>query len=138
MLKNKKAILAFSLIPQYLLITLLSKYPNFVETYYSKGLYPFISKTFRYVLGWMPFSFGDLLYTCAAIYIIRWFFKNRKRLRTDTKHWFLDVFSALAVVYFAFHIIWGFNYYRLPLHKSLNIGHDYTCLLYTSPSPRDA
>lgn len=126
MLKNKKAILAFSLIPQYLFITLLSKYPDFVETYYSNGLYPYISKLFRYVLGWMPFSFGDLIYTLALVYIVRWFFKNRKRIRLDTKHWFLDVFAALSVIYFTFHILWGFNYYRLPLHKSLNLGHDYT------------
>jgi len=126
MLKNKKALLAFSIIPQYLLISLLSKYPNFVETYYSNGLYLFISKVLRYALGWIPFSIGDLLYAIVIIYAIRWIFKNRKRLRADTKKWFIDVFSGLAIVYFMFHILWGFNYYRLPLHESLNIKHDYT------------
>lgn len=126
MLKNKKTILAFSLIPQYFLIKLLSNYPEFVEAYYSNGFYQFISKLFRYTLGWLPFSFGDLVYAFAIIYIVRWLYKNRKRLRKDTKNWCIDVASALAVIYFAFHLFWGINYYRLPLHKSLNLNADYT------------
>ncbi|SFZ92448.1 Protein of unknown function [Flaviramulus basaltis] len=126
MLKNKKTILALSLIPQYFLIKLLSNYPEFVEEYYSNGFYQFISKIFRYTLGWLPFSFGDLVYAFAIIYIIRWFYKNRKRLRQDTKNWFIDVTSAFSIIYFAFHLFWGLNYYRMPLHKNLNLNADYT------------
>ena len=126
MLKNKKTIVALLLIPQYFLIQFLSHYPEFIEDYYSNGLYPIISKIFRYVLGWLPFSFGDLIYTFAIIYALRWVYKNRKRLRKDTKQWFVDVFAALSIVYFAFHLFWGLNYYRLPLHKNLNLAHDYT------------
>lgn len=126
MLKNKKTIIALLLIPQYVFVKLLANYPEFVEHLYSNGLYPFISKIFRYVLGWLPFSFGDLVYAFAIIYAIRWFYKNRKRLRKDTKHWFIDVFATLSIIYFAFHLLWGLNYYRLPLHKNLNLNHDYT------------
>ncbi|MDD7884921.1 DUF3810 domain-containing protein [Flavivirga sp. 57AJ16] len=126
MLKKKKTLLALSLIPQYLLIAVLSDHPEFIERFYSHGMYPFISKIFRYTLGWLPFSFGDLVYTLFIIYIIRWFYKNRKKLRKNTKQWFIDVLSAFAIMYFAFHLFWGFNYYRLPLHKSLNIANDYT------------
>ncbi|GAA3599813.1 DUF3810 domain-containing protein [Flavivirga amylovorans] len=126
MLKKKKTLLALSLIPQYLLITWLSKYPEFVERFYSNGMYPFISKIFRYTLGWLPFSFGDLVYTLSIIYMVRWFYKNRKQLRKNTKQWLVDVFSAIAIMYFVFHFFWGFNYYRLPLHKSLDIANDYT------------
>ncbi|MFI1770868.1 DUF3810 domain-containing protein [Thalassobellus citreus] len=126
MLKKRKTIIALLLIPQYLIVKLLSNYPDFIETYYSNGLYPYISKTFRYVLGWMPFSFGDLIYTLAIVYSIRWFFINRKKLRKDTKNWFIDVFSVLSLVYFTFHLFWGLNYYRLPLHKNLNLKSDYT------------
>ena len=124
--KNKKTIIALLLIPQYILIRLLSNYPEFVEHYYSNGIYPFISKIFRYVLGWIPFSFGDLIYAFAIIYSIRWIYKNRKRFGKDTKQWFIDVLAALSIIYFAFHLFWGINYYRLPLHKSLNLNHDYT------------
>jgi len=126
MLKHKKAIIALSIIPQYVLIKWLSHYPEFIETYYSNGLYPYISKIFRFMLGWLPFSFGDLVYAFAIIYIIRWLIKNIKRLKTDTRNWFIDVFSAVSMLYFAFHLFWGINYYRIPLYKSLGLKSDYT------------
>lgn len=126
MLKNVKFIIAFSIIPQYFLIKWLSEYPEFVETYYSNGFYPVISKIFRYVLGWIPFSFGDLVYAFAIIYIFRWLFVNRKRLVKDTKHWIIDVMCAVSIIYFAFHLFWAFNYYRLPLHENLNLEADYS------------
>ncbi len=126
MLKHKKAIIALSIIPQYVMIKWLSHYPEFIETYYSNGIYPYISKIFRFMLGWLPFSFGDLLYAFAIIYIIRWLIKNFKRIKTDTKNWFIDVFSAVSIIYFAFHLFWGINYYRLPLYKSLGLKSDYT------------
>ncbi|WP_111308381.1 DUF3810 domain-containing protein [Confluentibacter sediminis] len=126
MLKNKKAILSLSIIPQYIIIKWLSHYPEFIEDYYSNGFYQFVSKIFRYSLGWIPFSFGDFVYTFAIVYGIQWLFKNRKRLRQDTKHWFMDVLSALSMIYFSFHLLWGMNYYRLPLHKNLKLEADYT------------
>ncbi|APY11789.1 amino acid permease [Seonamhaeicola sp. S2-3] len=126
MFKNKKLVIALSLFPQYLLILWLSKNPEFVEAYYSNGLYVYISKVFRYMLGWMPFSFGDLVYTLGTVYVLRWLYKNRKRILKDTRRWIIDVASALAVLYFAFHLFWGYNYYRLPLHKNLNLEADYT------------
>ncbi|MEP5339723.1 MAG: DUF3810 domain-containing protein [Algibacter sp.] len=124
--KKKKTVIALLLIPQYFFVKLLENYPDFVELYYSNGIYVFISKAFRYTLGWIPFSFGDLVYALGIIYAVRWFFKNGKRLRKDTKQWFVDVFAVVSIIYFAFHLFWGFNYYRLPLHKSLNIKSDYT------------
>lgn len=126
MLKNKKTLLALSLIPQYFLIKLLANFPEFIEQYYSNGFYQFISKIFRYTLGWVPFSFGDLVYAIGIIYITRWFYKNRKRLRKDTKNWIRDMVAAIAIIYFAFHLFWGLNYYRLPLHKNLDLDADYT------------
>lgn len=126
MLKKTKTIIAFSIIPQYFLVKWLANYPDFVERFYSNGIYPYISQTFRFMLGWLPFSFGDVVYAFAIIYMARWVFKNFKRLKTDTKGWFLDVFSAISMVYFAFHLFWGLNYYRLPLHKSLHLEADYT------------
>ncbi|MEM9680527.1 MAG: DUF3810 domain-containing protein, partial [Bacteroidota bacterium] len=41
-------------------------------------------------------------------------------------NWVLDVLSAFSMFYLAFHVLWAFNYYRLPLHEALNIGHEYS------------
>lgn len=126
MLKEKKTIIALLLIPQYFFVKLLGNYPELVETFYSNGFYVYVSKMFRFCLGWLPFSFGDLVYAAGIIYIIRWFYKNWRRIKTDTKQWFVDVFAAVSMIYFAFHLFWGFNYYRLPLYKGLNLNADYT------------
>lgn len=126
MLKNIKFGIAISIIPQYFLIKWLSNYPEFIETFYSNALYPIISKIFRYTLGWIPFSFGDFIYAFAIIYIFRWLYINRKRIIKDTKHWIIDVFCAASIIYFAFHLFWGLNYYRMPLHENLNLEADYT------------
>jgi hypothetical protein len=80
----------------------------------------------RYVFGWVPFSVGDILYTLAGVYAIRWLILNRKRIIKDTLNWLLDIGSTLSIAYFAFHILWAFNYYRQPLYKSLNLEAEYT------------
>lgn len=126
MFRNRKTIIALSLIPLILIVKLLGKFPVFIENYYSNGLYQFTSKLLRYTFGWLPFSFGDLFYAFAIIYMIRWIFKNRKRYFKDTKRWFADVFSFISIIYLAFHLFWGMNYYRLPLNETLNLEKDYS------------
>jgi len=126
MLKNKKRIIALSLIPAIAIVKLLAYFPEFIETYYSNGFYQFTSKLFRYALGWLPFSFGDFVYGFGILFIFRWLFLNRRRIIKDTKNWITDVFAAVSIIYIAFHLFWGFNYYRLPLHKSLNLEAKYT------------
>lgn len=126
MLKKGKTIIALSIIPQFFIVKLLSNYPDFIETYYSNGIYQFTSKVLRYTFGWLPFSIGDLFYTIAGIYIIRWAYINRKRITKATKAWLIDVFSAVSLLYFTFHLFWGMNYYRLPLDKTLELKNTYT------------
>jgi len=126
MRKNKKLGLTIFLGIQIILISILKHYPEFVEQFYSNGLYVFLSKLSRYVFGWIPFSVGDILYTLAGIYLIRWLIINRKRIIKDTLSWLLDIGATLSIAYFAFHILWAFNYYRQPLYKSLNLKADYT------------
>lgn len=126
MLKNPKTVLALALLPLYAVIKFFSQYPEIVERVYSNGIYPYISKTFRFALGWIPFSFGDFVYAFGIIYILHWLFTNRKRIINDTKYWCIDVLAAVSLVYFAFHLFWGMNYYRLPLHSNLKLEADYT------------
>jgi hypothetical protein len=126
MFKYKETIIAFSLILQIVLVKFIGANPEFIETYYSNGLYQFTSKLLRYAFGWLPFSFGDLFYAFSIIYIVRWLAKNRGRFTKDTKRWFAEAFSFIAIIYFAFHIFWGMNYYRLPLNESLNLEKEYT------------
>jgi len=126
MQKRTSAFLAIFLLVQIIALQVLKHFPEFVEKYYSLGIYPWISKTSRYIFGWVPFSVGDLFYLLITIVAIRWLYKNVKRLRNGTVGFFVDILAAVSVVYFMFHVLWGFNYYRLPLHQSLQLESDYT------------
>ncbi|TCK68761.1 uncharacterized protein DUF3810 [Winogradskyella wandonensis] len=123
---TKRGAFLIFLIIQIIGINLLKLFPEFVETYYSNGLYVFLSKLMRYSFGWISFSVGDVFYTIAVIYLLRWLYKNFKRIYKDTLNWFLDVVTVISIAYFAFHLLWAFNYYRLPLHKSLGIKAEYS------------
>lgn len=121
-----KVLLAILLPIQYYGLKLLRYFPEFVETYYSQGIYPVFSKIARYIFGWIPFSIGDLFYVLIGILAIRWCYKNVRRLTTQPVHFFLDIAANVSIVYFVFNLLWGFNYYRMPLHKTLDLERDYT------------
>jgi len=126
MQKRTQIILTILLPVQIFGLQILKRFPNFVEKYYSLGLYPIISKVSRFLFGWIPFSVGDVFYLLIGILAIRWIYKNIRRLRSEPLKFVLDITATVSVVYFMFHILWGFNYYRLPLHQSLGIENDYT------------
>jgi hypothetical protein len=54
-----------SLIFLAVFIKILSFNENWVEHYYTHGFYAQFSALLRVMLGWIPFSFGDILYAAA-------------------------------------------------------------------------
>jgi len=125
--KRKSTLLLAILLPvQIVAINILATYSNFVEEYYALGLYPLISKIMRYSLGWIPFSLGDFLYATLVILLIIWVIRRFSQKFKNPKVWIPDALASLSIIYFCFHLFWGFNYYRLPLHESLEIEHEYT------------
>ncbi|NAS11382.1 DUF3810 domain-containing protein [Poritiphilus flavus] len=123
--------IALSLIPQIVLVKILASFPEFIEKYYSQGFYPLVSRLFRTLLGWIPFSVGDLIYALLIILAIRYLYRNWRQIGKKPKVFVRDVFMVLSIVYLTFHINWGFNYYRLPLSKSLELTekHDFKQLV---------
>ncbi len=126
MQKRTSLYLTVFLVVQIIALQLLKHFPEFVEKYYSLGVYPWISKISRFLFGWVPFSVGDVFYALIIIIAIKWLYTNIRRLRKDSLYFFLDISAAVSVVYFMFNVLWGLNYYRLPLHKSLQLNNDYT------------
>lgn len=123
---TKKQLIALSIIPQIFLVKLLSHFPNFVESVYSNGLFQWSSKLLHYVFGWVPFSLGDIIYTFLGIYAMRWLYVNRAKITMNPMGWLTDILTVISIVYAAFHLLWAFNYYRLPLHENLNLKTDYS------------
>ena len=129
---NKKYILPILLVVQIIIVKTLAFFPETIEKYYSNGFYPIISKGLRLTFGSLSFSFGDVIYGVLIFLFVKWIIKNffkRNRSQTSLGQFWkangLKVLSILSIFYFFFHLLWGMNYYRIPLHEKLNINKEY-------------
>lgn len=122
--KNLLWILAIILI---VFIKLFSLNKSWVEYFYTYGIYPFISKFFRFLSGWIPFSLGDVLYVLAVFWLIFKIIKNIRLLYKrgwNRKIFFQKVGNAallLLYVYVIFNLFWGLNYNRKGVASQLGL-----------------
>ncbi|PZR20972.1 MAG: DUF3810 domain-containing protein [Flavobacterium psychrophilum] len=123
---KKKYILPLLLLLQIIIINILSVFPEFVERWYSNGLFPYLSKSERIFFGLFGFSLGDIIYGVVIILALRWLWKTRKTWRKNYKDNILKMLSAFSVFYFLFHLLWAMNYHRVPLNEKMGIEKEYT------------
>lgn len=123
---KRKFLLPLFLIVQIILVKTIGLFPDFVENWYSNGFYPKLAFLSRSILGKLPFSFGDVLYLILIILLVRWIWKHRIGFFKEWKDNGLAVLSWISVFYFFFHLLWGMNYYRVPLHEKLQIEKEYS------------
>jgi hypothetical protein len=116
-----KNTLALALPIQILLVRWIREYPEFVEQYYSQGIYPYIALALRGLYGWIPFSVGDLLYTLLIFLGVRYLVVNRLLIRTKPVSFARNLLAVASTAYLTFHLLWGFNYYREPLSRRLDL-----------------
>ena len=89
-----------------------------VEEWYATGVYIYIAKVLQLFLGWLPFSVGDILYIAVIIYILFTLPKSFKRPILQTLN---RLFIVGSIVWLAFHLLWGFNYYRTSIPEQFNL-----------------
>lgn len=119
---NKKHIFLSVLLPiQVFLVQYLSQKTQFIEQYYANGIYPIISKFLRFVLGWLPFSFGDVLGIFLLISLIKGIYLLIKNRFKNTIPQLLKFTAILSIIYGCFYTFWGLNYFREPLAKNLGL-----------------
>jgi hypothetical protein len=123
---KRSYILPLFLLIQIIILKIIRFFPECVERFYSNGLYVYLSKFSRIVLGKIPFSIGDCIYFILILLVLKWFWKNRKSWKEEWKNNLLTILSVLSVFYFFFHILWALNYYREPLFEKISIERDYT------------
>jgi hypothetical protein len=81
----------------------------------------------RGLLGWIPFSIGDLLYTAAILYFIAKVWKFLRILKARTVKEYLShvltrkLLRIVLGIYIAFNFLWGLNYNRLGISKQLGL-----------------
>lgn len=101
--------------------------PEWVEKSYSNQIYSGFSRFLRALFGWIPFSFGDMLYLAAIVWII-WRVINFFVLLFSKKLTLLwlkaSAFRLLLIcisVYIVFNLFWGLNYNRKGITTQLNL-----------------
>lgn len=114
------------LIPiSFILVSLAKASPQAVEDLYSLGVYRYISQPLSKITGVAFLSLGELLfYTFIAWVVLKLFalaralFLKNKELLSKT---IAQMIAALSILLFLFVMLWGLNYYRMPLSQSANL-----------------
>ncbi len=98
--------------------------PDFVEQYYSRGLFLYIRKIYAAITNWSPAAFVYLLFFVLLYFFIKWCirFKNEKgSLGIKLIHFSSGLLAFFGAVIFFFQLLWGFNYGRVPLETQLKL-----------------
>ncbi len=110
-----------------LLIRIIAEHPLWIESAYTYGLYKHLSRIFRFILGRIPFSVGDLIYILIAIWLIFKLFKLVQTLisRKYNRYGFLTgafrYFRLAIWIYLVFNVFWGLNYNRPGIARQLGL-----------------
>jgi hypothetical protein len=99
-----------------IILMIISKYSNFIESFYSEHLYLFFCYILHPVFNIFPFSVGDIFYILLIAYglfalvnLIRLAFKNRF---ADALNLALKVVIIAQALFVIFYLFWGLNYFR--------------------------
>lgn len=101
------------------IIEVVKFFPGFIEHYYSSSLYPYIGKSLRFFLGWIPFSIGDILIGATIVWILvrviacLGLMVQGRPVKTYVKEGLLGLIRPALWLYICFYVLWGLNYYRL-------------------------
>jgi hypothetical protein len=108
-----------------IVLILIAGHPDFVERYYSDGLYQAICYIFHPVFNLFPFSVGDLVYIFIIIYLI---YAVIRLIRLAIKlEWrlagayLLSLIIGVQVFILCFYLFWGMNYYQPSAAQRLNL-----------------
>lgn len=126
-MSKKLKLLSLLLFPLSILInTISSRYPYFIEKYYSISINKFIVAILSNISGIFPFSLYELtIYLIVIsivsfiIYTIYIIISNPNKLKVFIKNFLLNILSIISIAYFLFIILWGLNYNRMPLETTL-------------------
>ncbi len=112
----------------YALNYLSSLYPNQTERIYANGIYPVLAWAVSRLTGRLPFSVAEILLYALILYagfcVVRLMIRLLKRKGERVSILSKGIINLLAwagVLYFAFNLMWGFNYHRLPLSNILSM-----------------
>lgn len=84
---------------------------QFIEHYYSKGIYPDIAIAFSWLSNLIPFSLWDIFWLMTVLLILVGLIMVVFR-KMKLRNYILRIFQFAALLYTFFYLVWGFNYFR--------------------------
>lgn len=122
---NSRIVILVGLALIIFILMVVDDHPQFIEHYYSNGLYRAVCYIFHPIFNLFPFSVGDLFYmlvVCyllyAAVKLIRLLIKREWR---PAGTFFLGLIIGVQIFILSFYLLWGMNYYRPSAAKRLNL-----------------
>jgi Protein of unknown function (DUF3810) len=110
-----------------ILIKWASLYPDWVERYYTYGIFPLIATVQRFLFGWIPFSIGDLFYAFLILVVIFRtvrFFKLLFQKKLTRRYFASGLQQAIfffLFIYVFFNLLWGLNYNRRGIANQMGL-----------------
>lgn len=111
-----------------LLLSWIKYSPSIVEEYYSRQFYPVFSYLPKLLVGWLPFSVGDIVYVLLsgsllwlAVALVIALFKRKWRSGQKRA---MQLVLLVLVTYIYFYVSWGLHYYRVPIQEQMGLQVD--------------
>ena len=103
----------------FLLVEKGSDYPQWIEKWYSKGLYPFAAWILSGFSHLFPFSVWDVFWSIVVL-ILLYALGLMLTGKLRPGKFLLRSLQFAALLYTFFYLSWGYNYFRQPIEKRLN------------------
>jgi hypothetical protein len=122
----KQRLLAVAILGMVLLLLFAtSRFPDFIEHYFSRGIYPVIAVMLHSVFNVLPLSAGDIFYLLligalmyAAIKLIRLAIHKQFSLMG---YFSLKIVMVVQMLIAVFYLFWGLNYFRPAVAQSVGL-----------------
>lgn len=102
-----------------------SEHPEWIEQYYSRGIFPYIRWTLDHTIGWLPLPVFYWLLPGLILWLL---YRAVKTIRAPHSNWGrklghlgLGILSVGLTLVFAFQVLWGLNYQRQSLEQLLGL-----------------
>ena len=121
----------FTFLSALVLVQYAKSNPLWTEHVYSRNIYPVIAIGLQFLHRYLPFSLAELSLIFGVLFAAQWLFRRILQIRRLTKETSSvrdilistggTVFWSISLLILAFQLLWGLNYYRLPLAEQLKL-----------------
>ncbi|WP_162523065.1 DUF3810 domain-containing protein [Clostridium estertheticum] len=126
---SRKQLFLILLLPIGISLTQLCRvFPNFTERFYSLFIYKIIVTTISSITDFFPFSLAECIIISFSAFVLWYIYKtifsllrHKNKRKRILKNMLLNALAISGLIYFSFQLLWGFNYQRLPLAKTLKL-----------------